>query len=88
MTTDLPAYGELMLPVLKAVHTLGGSGTGREISATVVEAEGGWLSLGVADPAPTRLPRKGPPGPITPMVLSSPVTDLPAVTLFGVPMKC
>ena len=40
MAAELPAYGELMLPVLKAVHELGGSGAGREISATVVEAEG------------------------------------------------
>lgn len=40
MTVELPTYGELMFPVLQAVHTLGGSGTSREISATVVEAEG------------------------------------------------
>ena len=40
MTDEIPTYGELMLPVLKAVQALGGSGTGREISAAVVEAEG------------------------------------------------
>ena len=38
--TDLPSYQPLMLSVLKAVIDLGGSGTGREISSTVVEAEG------------------------------------------------
>lgn len=39
MRDEIPTYGDLMLPVLKAVVALGGSGTGREISATVVEAE-------------------------------------------------
>ncbi len=37
--TDLPAYGELMLPVLRAVIELGGSGAAREISSAVVESE-------------------------------------------------
>lgn len=39
MTTDLPTYGDLMLPVVLAIEALGGSGTGREISASVVETE-------------------------------------------------
>lgn len=40
MSTELPTYSELMLPVLQAVHALGGSGTSRQISATAIEAEG------------------------------------------------
>jgi restriction system protein len=40
MTSTLPTYGELMLPVVRAVLELGGSGTAREISDTVVEKEG------------------------------------------------
>lgn len=39
MPVELPPYGDLMLPVLRAVQTLGGSGGNREISAAVVEAE-------------------------------------------------
>ncbi len=38
--TDIPTYQELMLPTLKAVASLGGSGTNREISALVVEDAG------------------------------------------------
>ena len=40
MNEAIPTYGELMLPVLRAIQALGGSGAGREISAAVVEAEG------------------------------------------------
>ena len=40
MKSSLPAYGELMLPVLKAVLELGGSGASREITESVIEAEG------------------------------------------------
>ena len=35
----LPSYSELMLPVLNAVLKLGGSGTSREITETVIEIE-------------------------------------------------
>lgn len=37
---ELPSYHSLMLPLLRAVVDLGGSGAAREISAAVVEAEG------------------------------------------------
>jgi restriction system protein len=40
MDSTLPSYGELMLPVVRAVLELGGSGTSREISESVIEAEG------------------------------------------------
>jgi restriction system protein len=40
MADELPTYGDLMYPVLKAVQALGGSGTSREITAAAVEAEG------------------------------------------------
>lgn len=40
MFTSLPSYGELMLPVLRAVLALGGSGTSREITESVIEAQG------------------------------------------------
>jgi restriction system protein len=36
--SDLPRYTELMLPTLKAVDDLGGSGSAREITAKVLEA--------------------------------------------------
>ncbi len=42
---DLPRYHDLMLPTLRAVAELGGSGSGREITARVVEA------LGLSDDA-------------------------------------
>ncbi len=38
--TDLPKYGELMLPVLRAVVALGGSGASREITSQVVDSVG------------------------------------------------
>jgi restriction system protein len=40
MKPTLPSYGELMLPAVRAVLELGGSGTSREISESVVETEG------------------------------------------------
>ena len=40
MNEELPTYGDLMLPVLRAIHALGGSGTGRELSSAVIEAAG------------------------------------------------
>jgi restriction system protein len=40
MKSTLPSYGELMLPVVRAVLELGGSGTSREISESVIETEG------------------------------------------------
>lgn len=40
MKSSLPSYGELMLPVVRAVLELGGSGTSREISEWVVATEG------------------------------------------------
>ena len=40
MKPSLPSYGDLMLPVLRAVLELGGSGTSREISESVIETEG------------------------------------------------
>lgn len=39
MKSTLPSYGELMLPVVRAVLELGGSGTSREISESVIETE-------------------------------------------------
>jgi restriction system protein len=38
--SEFPPYSELMYPVLRAVQALGGSATGREITAQVIEAEG------------------------------------------------
>jgi restriction system protein len=38
--SDLPTYGELLHPVLRAVATLGGSATSGEITAQVVEDQG------------------------------------------------
>ena len=40
MKSSLPPYGDLMLPVLKAVLELGGSGASREITESVIEAQG------------------------------------------------
>ena len=40
MKESIPSYSELMLPVLRAVLDLGGSGTAREISESVIEAQG------------------------------------------------
>ena len=40
MKSSLPSYRELMLPVLRAVLALGGSGTSREITESVIEAQG------------------------------------------------
>ena len=37
---DLPTYSTLMYPVLVAVHALGGSASGREITDRVLESEG------------------------------------------------
>ena len=34
---ELPKYGELMLPALRAVEALGGSGSGREITAGILD---------------------------------------------------
>ena len=39
MEYDLPSYRDLMLPTVRAVLDLGGSGAAREITATVVETE-------------------------------------------------
>jgi len=39
-SADLPTYGELMLPVLRAVRDLGESGSSREIVDRMVELEG------------------------------------------------
>ena len=39
-STNLPTYGELMLPVLRAIRDLGGSGSSREIVDRMVELEG------------------------------------------------
>lgn len=40
MDSKIPAYSELMLPVVRAVRDLGGSGAAREITETVVQTEG------------------------------------------------
>lgn len=40
MEPSLPSYRDLMLPVLRAVLELGGSGSSREISEAVIESEG------------------------------------------------
>jgi len=40
MKSSLPSYGELMLPVLRAVLALGGSGASSEITESVIEAQG------------------------------------------------
>ena len=37
---EIPAYSDLMLPVLRAVIELGGSGAGREISSAVIASQG------------------------------------------------
>jgi restriction system protein len=40
MRPPLPSYHDLMLPVVRAVLELGGSGNSREISESVIESEG------------------------------------------------
>jgi hypothetical protein len=40
MNADFPTYHESMLPLVRASHDLGGSGTGREITEVVVESQG------------------------------------------------
>ena len=40
MEPPLPSYHDLMLPVVRAVLELGGSGNSREISESVIESEG------------------------------------------------
>jgi restriction system protein len=40
MNADLPTYRDLMLPLVRAIHSLGGSGTAREITEVVVESQG------------------------------------------------
>lgn len=40
MDSPFPSYRDLMLPVLRAVLELGGSGNSREISESVIESEG------------------------------------------------
>ena len=40
MEPPLPSYRDLMLPVVRAVLELGGSGNSREISESVIESEG------------------------------------------------
>ena len=40
MEPSLPSYRDLMLPVVRAVSGLGGSGNSREISESVIESEG------------------------------------------------
>lgn len=49
----MPTYRELMLPVLRAVIELGGSGAGREITAAAIDAEGFGDAL-VAETYPNR----------------------------------